>query len=435
MSKTEKIDQLVARSEYAEARKLSREAGLNHLEEVLGELESFHFGPQSSVESTQELEVLRPFRVRLSCNWTDSKGVIEQWKRQSWDQDGRWGRLELTSDREGVDYYVVINDSEDLEVCPERTVLVEMDRTARVQEIKKKMATCVPPKKFLFVLNHELDLNNCEWSLEKSYAELLPDLNPLDKEARKNYLSVALPESQHDGAQVRVVDFIRFLARKNLTALHVYGHRAEYCPELKDRVDPNPIPKLLESKIESKIESKTPVVRSSNLTLPVGTHHTFLPENLRSEFRGVASQEERLRPYRYCLISENRNEKNYCSEKMFNAILSECLVFYTGCYNLREYLDPRAFVYLELSNFERDANAILNTMTLDLYSQRLVYIRQAKLKILNELSFFPRMNAILCTADRQRSEWLRQEAERVAKLGLANPDSVQKSSSEEKKER
>jgi hypothetical protein len=100
-------------------------------------------------------------------------------------------------------------------------------------------------------------------------------------------------------------------------------------------------------------------------------------------------------PYKYTFNVENHSIKNYYTEKLIDGILAETLVFYSGCYNARDYIDERAFVYLELSNFEKDFQTIKKAIEEDWYTQRLPYIKEAKQKILNELQFFPRLYAII----------------------------------------
>jgi hypothetical protein len=95
-------------------------------------------------------------------------------------------------------------------------------------------------------------------------------------------------------------------------------------------------------------------------------------------------------------FQENFSIKNYYTEKLIDGILSETLVFYSGCYNIKDFIDERAFVYLELSNFENDYEIVKSAIMNDLWSERIEYIRAAKKKILNELQFFPRLEKIVC---------------------------------------
>ena len=92
---------------------------------------------------------------------------------------------------------------------------------------------------------------------------------------------------------------------------------------------------------------------------------------------------------------ENFSIKNYYTEKLIDGILSETLVFYSGCPNVKDYIDERAFVYLELIDFEKDYETVKKAIREDLWSQRIGYIRDAKQKILNELQFFPRLEKII----------------------------------------
>ncbi len=107
-------------------------------------------------------------------------------------------------------------------------------------------------------------------------------------------------------------------------------------------------------------------------------------------------KDDSLFPYKYSFNVENFSIKNYYTEKLIDGILAETLVFYSGCYNIKDYIDERAFVYLELSNFEHDYEIIKSAIMNDLWSERIEYIREAKKKILNDLQFFPRLQKIIC---------------------------------------
>ena len=106
-----------------------------------------------------------------------------------------------------------------------------------------------------------------------------------------------------------------------------------------------------------------------------------------------------LFPYKYTFNVENNSIRNYCTEKVIDAILSECLIFYSGCYNLKDYIDEKAFVYLELNNFEHDYNIIKNAIENNLWEKRLPHIRKEKKRILEYYQFFPRIERILNNID------------------------------------
>ncbi len=116
------------------------------------------------------------------------------------------------------------------------------------------------------------------------------------------------------------------------------------------------------------------------------------------DYKGSLPQYEKdnaMFPYKYVFNCENNSIKNYYTEKLIDGILAECLVFYSGCYNIRDYIDERAFVYLELSNFEEDFKKVKTAMENNLWEDRIEIIRKEKKKILNYLGFFPRLERII----------------------------------------
>jgi hypothetical protein len=114
------------------------------------------------------------------------------------------------------------------------------------------------------------------------------------------------------------------------------------------------------------------------------------------------SKDDAMFPYKYVFNVENNSVKNYFTEKLVDGILAECLVFYSGCYNLKDFIDERAFVYLELSNFEADYNTIKNSIENNLWEERLPYIKEAKKKILDYLQMFPRLERIINKTEDQK---------------------------------
>jgi hypothetical protein len=96
-----------------------------------------------------------------------------------------------------------------------------------------------------------------------------------------------------------------------------------------------------------------------------------------------------LLPYRYTIAVENSAHPNYCTEKMFDALLAECLPFYWGCPNLEDYIDPRAFIRLPLDDLEASRHIVAEAIAGDEWSRRIEAIRHEKRRILDELQFFP----------------------------------------------
>jgi hypothetical protein len=92
---------------------------------------------------------------------------------------------------------------------------------------------------------------------------------------------------------------------------------------------------------------------------------------------------------------ENNYEENFITEKLWEPILCESLCFYYGCPNVTDYIDSRAFVLLDINDFENSYQIIKKAIEEDLWSQRIDIIRQEKQRILNELAFFPTIEKII----------------------------------------
>ena len=102
-----------------------------------------------------------------------------------------------------------------------------------------------------------------------------------------------------------------------------------------------------------------------------------------------------IAPYKYYFMVENNYEEDFITEKLWEPILCECLTFYYGCPNVSDYIDPRAYVQLDMTDFEGSYRTIKTAIEEDWWSQRIDIIRQEKQKILNELAFFPTVERII----------------------------------------
>lgn len=113
----------------------------------------------------------------------------------------------------------------------------------------------------------------------------------------------------------------------------------------------------------------------------------------------IQNKEDALIPYKYSFNCENNFLKGYVGEKLLDCILCETLCFYCGCPNIADFIDPRAFVNLDLgrldsSDMEKkkkwDAaiQIIKNAIHSNLWEERLLYIKAEKRKILENTNLF-----------------------------------------------
>jgi hypothetical protein len=286
---------------------------------------------------------IKPTRVMLYCNWLDSKDLCSIWNKMS-KGDYCWNNVQIVWE-EPADYYVVIN-------CPPINVFPDPSKTLVFQmepnmESNPQMwgSWANPSKKdFLWVGCHRENYNNNEWHLSKTYNQLMKE--EVTKNTKvANILSTVLSDKYRDPGHIKRVDFVKFLETKGFP-VHVYGG--------------------------NKFEWKD--------------YKGSLPYH---------NKDNAILPYKYTFNAENTEIRGYYTEKLIDGILGECLVFYWGCTDIRNFLDNRAYVQLGLFDFERDYQIIKTAIEEDWHSQRLPYIREAKQKILNETQFFPRLENIL----------------------------------------
>ncbi len=79
-----------------------------------------------------------------------------------------------------------------------------------------------------------------------------------------------------------------------------------------------------------------------------------------------------LAPYRYSVVIENVQEKNYFSEKLVDAVLCNTVPIYWGCPNLERFIDPTGII---LCASEGDIQRAVQTMSKADFAARLPQIQ------------------------------------------------------------
>jgi GR25 family glycosyltransferase involved in LPS biosynthesis len=287
-------------------------------------------------------------RVKLIGDWISSKALCDDWRFMS-KGDYRWNNIRITSDDNDIDYYIIINGAVRNEYyIPEKTVYFRMEPYGDEEQQKSMLQRWGPwanpdPSLFLKLINQRFEMNNCMWQLNKSYTELLN--NSPKKEY--NFLSTICSSKYFDKGHIKRIDFLKYLESKNDVQIDIYG---------------------------------------------IDNNHNF--KNYKRPL-STDKKEDGIFPYKYYFMVENTFENNYITEKIWEPIISESLVFYCGAPNVEEYINPKAFVKLNLDNFEESYNVIKNAINNDLWSERIDIIRREKYKILNYYNFFPRVERIL----------------------------------------
>lgn len=327
------INKLLEEKNFSESVKECEKNNFSNLAKIIAELNNI------------EVKIPEKIKISLTCNWCSPEQLTTIWNKMS-KGNYTWDNIQLTT-KEDPDYYVVINKPS-FPLTPEmkkKTIIFRME--PNMSEDIQQWGEYADPvdSEFLRVFRHEKrDYNNNEWHLSKTYDQLSKDVIVKNPEY-DTVLSTVLSGQYQAPGHITRVNFIKYIENKG-AEVHVYGtNRWDY-----------------------------------------------------KNYKGSLPYHEKdgaIFPYKYTFNAENNSIANYYTEKLIDGILGECLVFYSGCYNVREYIDPRAYVYLELSNFDEDYNTIQKAIKEDWHTQRLPYIREAKRKILNELQFFPRVSTFL----------------------------------------
>lgn len=280
-------------------------------------------------------------RVRLYCNWLSSQELARLWNKMS-KGNFSWGRIFLVWD-DTAEYFVVINaPPPGTKLNRRKTIVFQME--PKMAENPKQWGEWADPNEadFLKVFKHRTEYNNNEWHLSKNYSELSRET---PEKTKGTIISAVLSAKYSDPGHVLRIDFVKFLEKKGVV-IHVYG------------------------------DNKWGYM---NYQRPLPYH----------------AKDDAIFPYKYTFNCENHSIPNYYTEKLIDGILGECLVFYWGCPNIRNFIDPLAYVQLDLDNFESSYKTIKKALEEDWHTQRLPHIREAKKKILNELQFFPRIEKLL----------------------------------------
>lgn len=294
-------------------------------------------------ENIDNITNFKTIKIMLLCNWLDTKDITEVWNKMS-KGNYKWNNIELVLN-EPVDYYVVIN-CPPIHIFPDKKKTIIFHMEPNIDNNKNYWGYWSTPLKseFAWIGYHKDEYNNNEWHLNKTYNQLLNE--NIEKDNNKNFiLSTILSNKYRDPGHIKRIDFIKFLESKNMH-VDVYG----------------------------------------------GNKFDWI--NYKGELP-YHNKNDGILPYKYTFNCENYEIRNYYTEKLIDGILGECLTFYWGCPNIPEHIDPRAYVKLELYDFEKDYKTIKKAIEEDWWSQRIDYIRIEKQKILNEKQFFPRLEKII----------------------------------------
>lgn len=336
------MDLFLKQKDYSSFFKEANDKNLPNLIKLFSTILGTHYNPTGPEEKVDKV-----YKVLLSGNWTDSQNLYNVWKKMSQDGNGKWGCIQVVPNfSDCPDYFIIINKPYHFEISKidfSRSIVIHMEPNFNKNEHIWGNFWANPDKKnFLQVLDHNTSYNNLEWHLSKTYSQLTEE--KINKGG--NCLSTVLSAKYEDPGQKLRIDFVKYLEKNTDLEVHVFGNNAFDYKNYKGSPPPN-------------------------------------------------CKDEAIFPYKYTFNAENNKQDNYFTEKIVDAILGECLCFYWGTDTISQYINPQAFVKLELKDFEADAKLVKKAIEEDWWSERIDIIRQEKRKILDNLQFFPRFEKII----------------------------------------
>jgi GR25 family glycosyltransferase involved in LPS biosynthesis len=315
--------------------------------------------------NTYDENSTKTFYVKMLCNWQSGNDLCNEWNSMSKGKNEyTWNNIKIVGDDyENPDYYVIVNkplrDTDFYD--PSKTIVFQMEPMClndnQTWGVKTWGEWANPDEsRFLSVRHHKNYYNNCSWQFSRGYADFQKDIENDDSRIFKyyNYFATVCSSKYHDSGHRLRVDFLKFCESK-------------------------------EGNLSSNDLFKIDIYGFDN-------HHNF------KHYKGRLDNNQKIDgyfPYKYYFIAENNSEYNYISEKLWEPILCECLCFYWGAPNAKSYINPDAFVQLDLNDFEASYNIMKRAMIEDWYSKRIDIIRHEKSKILNYYNFFPTIERII----------------------------------------
>ena len=303
-----------------------------------------HYHELYPIEKYKENKI----RVKMLCNWCSSKDLCNEWSNMC-DRGYSWKNIQMTwtHDNNEIDYWVIINKPCDNSYYdPKRTIVFQMEPWVKNESHLwgvKTWDTWAEPSEstFLAVRGRKSKChNNAFWQLELTYHELLS--LKYENKNKIDAVSSICSSKYYDEGHIARIDFLKFLEMKGDVSLDIFNQ---------------------------------------------DNQHGF--KTYKGSLTPYVDKSKGLIPYKYYFMVENNYEENFITEKIWEPILCETLVFYYGCPNVSDYVDPEAFVQLDMNDFEKSYQIIKKAINEDWWNTRIHAIRREKQKILNELAFFP----------------------------------------------
>ena len=301
--------------------------------------------PLSNTEEKQFFLYNQTRNVKLIVNWDSSENIRKVWNKMS---KGNYSWNNYSLDLKNIDNYVVINmTNNSTSFIPEKTLFFMMEPytidTPYYSQVNTWLKTSgITKLQFLKFLDHNTFRNICEPHVSLN----IDKLSTFSPEKTKIISAIVTSKYDMPGHKYRI-DFLKYYQANNPKyTIDIYG-----------------------------------------------LQNNFNLQNYLGPLKWM-EKDLGLFPYKYHIAAENCSIKNYFTEKIIDAIMSETVCFYWGCPNISTYINPRAYILVDLSNPEEAMKCVNDAIDNDEWSKRIDIIRHEKQKILYHYTFFPTMSSL-----------------------------------------
>jgi GR25 family glycosyltransferase involved in LPS biosynthesis len=291
-------------------------------------------------------------RVKMLCNWCSSQQLCKEWSNMC-EYDYTWKNIEITWENINIDYYVIINSTNEY-YDPKKAFVFHMEPwvydTTKNWGVKT-WGKWIQPDCIKLRGRNTSYVNNVFWQLENTYSFWL------HANIKKTDVISSICSSKYfDEGHIMRIDMLKYFESKGL-CIDIYNQ---------------------------------------------DNHHNF--KNYKGPVTPHVDKYNGMVNYKYYFMIENNFETNFITEKLWEPILCESLCFYYGCPNVSEHMDPRTYVLLD-TDFETSYQLIQKAISEDWHTQRLPYIKAAKEDLLHRMSFFPILYTDIQTHIRSYSDY------------------------------
>ena len=298
--------------------------------------------------------MLKNTKIKLICHWTTGNDLCQTWNKltdgnYTFTRDG--ASITIVGDEvstDNVDYIIVVNSAwlNNQYWYPsfnelDKIIFMKME-PGYMDPFWRDVDHRLLKAKIIHGSDHDnVNINNLEWHLNKTRTELLTSDYSKDKTKKETISSIISGKAFTTGHKIRTAFalyaqfFLDWDAYGNYGASNYKWNCYLGSPQYKD---------------------------------------------------------DALIPYKYSFACENSFINGYVTEKLIDGILSETLVFYCGAPNVSEFIDPNAYIEIDLSNnWDQSVKIMKEAIVNNEWEKRLPAIKKAKYDILMEKSMFPRL--------------------------------------------